>query len=75
MIIDHLDPGVEYLVAVLQIEDGTLDHEQLLEKLWHWLKARDALKADGASAETMRAKIAGELSRNLAKLAQIGLLS
>lgn len=55
--------------------DGSLDRNQLIEKLWEWLRAKDALATNGEDETAARNKIATELERNLAKLSRIGLLT
>jgi methyltransferase-like protein/2-polyprenyl-3-methyl-5-hydroxy-6-metoxy-1,4-benzoquinol methylase len=72
----HLSVQVEDEVGrnVILWLDGTLDRHQLLEKLWHWLKAKDALTLPDGDQAAARNRIAADLEQNLAKLARLGLL-
>jgi SAM-dependent methyltransferase len=72
----HMSVQVEDEVGrnLLTWLDGTLDRDQLLEKLWLWLKASGALVVPHGDEQAARNKIALELEQNLGKLAQLGLL-
>jgi SAM-dependent methyltransferase len=60
--------------SLLSWLDGTLDRNQLFEKLWSFLKSKDALiLADGDEAAGRR-EIKLNLEQNLQKLARYGLL-
>ena len=54
--------------------DGTLDREQLLEKLWSFLKSKDALILPNGDEAAGRREIELNLEQNLQKLARYGLL-
>lgn len=54
--------------------DGTLDHAALADKIWHFLKSRNAFTADAGDETTARRKVEADLRANLEKLARLGLL-
>ena len=54
--------------------DGTLDRAALLEKLWIFLKSKDALVLPDGDERAARRELEANLEKNLEKLAQLGLL-
>jgi methyltransferase-like protein/trans-aconitate methyltransferase len=54
--------------------DGTLNHEQLLDKLIALLKSRNAMIVTNGDESQARQEIGAQLEKNLVKLAQLGLL-
>jgi methyltransferase-like protein/SAM-dependent methyltransferase len=60
--------------SLLQWLDGTLDRQELLEKLWRLLQSKDALRIPDGDEAAARRQLQLELETNLAKLAKLGLL-
>jgi hypothetical protein len=60
--------------SLLSWLDGTLDRQQLLEKLWSFLKSKDALILPHGDEAAGRREIELNLEQNLQKLARYGLL-
>jgi len=60
--------------SLLQWLDGTLDRQELLEKLWLLLKSKNALRIPDGDEAAARRQLQSELETNLAKLAKLGLL-
>jgi SAM-dependent methyltransferase len=60
--------------SLLKWLDGTLDRQELLEKLWLLLKSKDALRIPDGDEAAARRQLQLELEANLAKLARLGLL-
>jgi methyltransferase-like protein/SAM-dependent methyltransferase len=54
--------------------DGTHDHAALTEKLWELLRSKNALNNLEGNERKTREMLAGELDKNLKKLARFGLL-
>jgi methyltransferase-like protein/2-polyprenyl-3-methyl-5-hydroxy-6-metoxy-1,4-benzoquinol methylase len=60
--------------CLLSSLDGTLDRKALLEKLWLWLRAKDALVLADGNEAAARTRLGQEMENNLIKLARMGLL-
>ena len=60
--------------SLLSWLDGTLDRQALLEKLWLFLKSRNALVTPEGGEAAARRELEVKLEQNLAKLARLGLL-
>jgi SAM-dependent methyltransferase len=72
----HMTVKVEDEVgrSLLSWLDGTLDRKALLEKLWGFLKAKNALIVPNGDEAAARREIELNLEQNLQKLARCGLL-
>jgi hypothetical protein len=55
--------------------DGTRDRAALLEKLWRFLKSKDALVLPDGDEQAARSELEANLEKNLEKLARLGLLA
>lgn len=55
--------------------DGTRDRAALLEKLWLFLKSKDALVLPDGDEQAARSELEANLEKNLEKLARLGLLA
>jgi SAM-dependent methyltransferase len=73
----HIDVKLEDEVArsLLTWLDGTLDRTALVEKLWHFLKSKDALVLPDGDEQAARRELEANLEKNLEKLARLGLLA
>lgn len=83
--VQHCDFATSQLHVAVKIEDeigrcllssldGTVDRPALREKLWHLLKAKNALVIPDGDESAVRRKVENDLDENLEKLAQLGLL-
>jgi methyltransferase-like protein len=54
--------------------DGTVDHNQLAERVWEFLKSKKALEIGAGGEKEARCAVAAKLEDNLSKLAKLGLL-
>ncbi len=54
--------------------DGTLDRPALLEKLWAFLQAKQALTLAGSNESAARRELEANLEKYLGKLVRLGLL-
>lgn len=59
--------------CLLSSLDGTLTHDALVEKLWNFLKSKNALPP-GDDESAQRRRVESDLKKNLEKLARMGLL-
>jgi SAM-dependent methyltransferase len=71
----HLPVQIEDEVGrnLLSWLDGTLDRAGLFERLWEFMKSKNALKPELSEAEARR-DLETQLEQNLQKLARVGLL-
>lgn len=55
--------------------DGTVDHNELAEKVWEFLKSKQALEIGPGGEKEARGAVAAKLDDNLNKLAKLGLFT